>query len=198
MSDLDWANALDQLFENPQDQEIRSWAEGEISRGAGTPGQRRAFELLTAGESVVELLQATPATVRTMVESVSADRLSVAPGAGEWNAVEVVHHLADNEAVNAVRIRSILTEDTPEIFGYDSEPWTRFFAVEPVADALERFEVSRRNTIALVRSLSSEDLDRKGVLSYRGAESLRVLLAVLAGHDRDHVDQLRDALASGV
>ncbi|KOT90814.1 hypothetical protein ADK86_25065 [Streptomyces sp. NRRL F-5755] len=121
----------------------------------------------------------------------------VAPGDGEWNAVQIVHHLADNEAVNAVRIRSVLTEDTPEIFGYDSDPWTRFFSVEPVEDALERFEVSRRNTVALVRSLSSEDLDRKGVLSYRGAESLRVLLAVLAGHDRDHLDQLRDTLAAG-
>ncbi|MEU3413025.1 MULTISPECIES: DinB family protein [unclassified Streptomyces] len=197
MSDIDWANALDRLFENPHDQEIRSWAEGEISRGACTPGQHRAYELLTAGESVMDLLQATPGAVRKMVESVPAHRLTVAPGDGEWNAVHIVHHLADNEAVNAVRIRSVLTEDTPEIFGYDSDPWTRFFAVEPVEDALERFEVSRRNTVALARSLSSEDLDRKGVLSYRGAESLRVLLAVLAGHDRDHLDQLRDALAAG-
>ncbi|WP_078952252.1 DinB family protein [Streptomyces sp. NRRL F-5755] len=197
MSEIDWASALDRLFEDPQNQKIRSWAEGEIARGACTPGQHRAYGLLTTGESVVELLQTTPGAVRKMVESVPADRLLVAPGDGEWNAVQIVHHLADNEAVNAVRIRSVLTEDTPEIFGYDSDPWTRFFSVEPVEDALERFEVSRRNTVALVRSLSSEDLDRKGVLSYRGAESLRVLLAVLAGHDRDHLDQLRDTLAAG-
>ncbi|MGW7576325.1 DinB family protein [Streptomyces sp. NPDC054765] len=196
MPSIDWASALDRLFENSQDQEVRSWAEHQISLDFCTPGQRRAYELLTAGEGVLELLDAAPATARKLVKSVPAHKLTVAPSDGEWNAMQIVHHLADNEAVNAVRIRSILTEDTPEIFGYDSDPWSRFFSVEPAEDALERFAVSRRNTVALVRSLSSQDLDRKGVLSYRGAESLRVLLAVLAGHDRDHLDQLRDTLAA--
>lgn len=196
MPSLDWASVLDRLFENPEDQEIRSWADAQISAGICTPGQRRAYELLTAGEGVLDLLAASPGAARKLVESVPAHRLAVAPGAGEWNAVQIVHHLADNEAVNAVRIRSILTEDTPEIFGYDSDPWTRFFEVESVEEALERFTVSRRNTVELVRRLDSQDLDRKGVLSYRGAESLRVLLAVLAGHDRDHLDQLRDTLAA--
>lgn len=196
MPSLDWASVLDRLFEKPEDQEIRSWADEQISLGHCTPGQRRAYELLTAGEGVLDLLAAAPESARKLVESVPAPRLAVSPGEGEWNAVQIVHHLADNESVNAVRIRSILTEDTPEIFGYDSDPWTRFFSVESVEDALERFTVSRRNTVALAHQLSSQDLDRKGLLSYRGAESLRVLLAVLAGHDRDHLDQLRDTLAS--
>ncbi|MEW1690523.1 DinB family protein [Streptomyces sp. NPDC091265] len=196
MPSLDWASALDRLFESPEDEEVRDWAEEQISLGLCTPGQRRAYGLLTEGEGVLDLLAETPDAARELVKSAPEQSLKIPPGEGEWNAAQVIHHLADNEAVNAVRIRSILTEDTPEIFGYDSDPWTRFFDVESVEEALERFTVSRRNTVALVRKLSSQDLDRHGVLSYRGAESLRVLLAVLAGHDRDHLDQLRDTLAA--
>ncbi|WP_329049280.1 DinB family protein [Streptomyces violaceus] len=194
MPELDWANALDRLFDNPDDADVGPWAAARIEAGACTPGQRRAYELLTAGESVIDLLARTPHIAQQAVESAPARLLTIAPGDGEWDATQVIHHLADNEAVNAVRIRSILTEDTPEIFGYDSDPWARFFRLESVEDALERFVVSRRNTVALVKSLTPRDLDRKGVLSYRGAESLRVLLAVLAGHDRDHLDQLRATL----
>ncbi|MFJ8623756.1 DinB family protein [Kitasatospora sp. NPDC093550] len=196
MTALDWAAVLDRLFDAPNDPQAREWAEQAVAEDRCTPGQRRAFGLLTAGKDILDLLTETPAAVRKLVEETDPERLSLAPAPGEWSAGQVVHHFADNEAVNAVRIRSILTEDTPEIFGYDSDPWTRFFDIEPVEDALARFETARRNTVALARSLSPQDLDRRGVLSYRGAESVRVLLAVLAGHDKDHLDQLRSAVGA--
>lgn len=197
MNTLDWATVLDRLFEHPDDAELRAWADRAVAAGQATPGQRRAYGLLVAGRDVVELLAEAPATARRLLADADPRLLRTAPGEGEWSATQIVHHLADNEAVNAVRIRSILTEETPEIFGYDSDPWTRFFDVEPIEDALSRFEYGRRNTVALVRSLALADLDRRGVLSYRGAESLRVLLAVLAGHDQDHLDQLATALRGG-
>jgi hypothetical protein len=191
---LDWATSLDRLFDDPRDAQALQWAEEAIKRGDGTPGQRRALGLLTGGEDIVDLLATTPDAVRRLLDSVDAQKWEEAPGAHEWNAIQIVHHLADNEAVNAVRIRSVLTESKPEIFGYDSDPWTRFFDIEPIEHAFERLVTGRRNTVALARSLSPEDLDREGFLSYRGSESLRVLLAVLAGHDRDHLDQLKATL----
>ncbi len=194
MTDLDWATSLDRLFDDPHDPDALAWTGDAVRRGDGTPGQRRALELLTGGDDIVDLLEAAPGRVRRLLDSAPTRRWAEAPAPGEWSAVQIVHHLADNEAVNAVRIRSILTEPKPEIFGYDSDPWTRFYDLEPVEHALERLEVSRRNTVALVRALSAEDLDRQGFLSYRGHESVRVLLAVLAGHDRDHLDQLAVAL----
>ncbi|GAA2229330.1 DinB family protein [Kitasatospora cystarginea] len=196
MTTLDWATVLDRLFDAPDDPATRSWAEEALAAGSGTPGQRRAYDLLVAGHDVIDLLAETPAAVAGLLAAADPGRITVAPAENEWSALHIVHHVADNEAVNAVRIRSILTEDTPTVFGYDSHPWTRFFALETWQDALERFSTARRNTVALARSLDAEDLDRRGVLSYRGAESLRVLLAVLAGHDRDHLDQLRSALAA--
>jgi hypothetical protein len=190
--EMGWASVLDRLFDEPGDAQARAWADAAVLRGSGTPGQLRAYEILAGGESVPALLAEAPARVRRLLAE-RGDGVDP-PAPGEWSALQVVHHVADNEAVNAVRIRSILTEDEPTVFGYDSDPWTRFYALESLDEALLRWEVQRRNTVRLVAALGAADLDRRGVLSYRGAESLRVLLAVLAGHDRDHVDQLGRAL----
>jgi hypothetical protein len=195
VNSLDWATVLDRLFDNPQEVAARAWADAAVERGTGTPGQLKAYEIITGGESVLTLLDQAPTTVRRILaEHRHSVDLDAAPAPGEWSARQIVHHFADNEAVNAVRIRSILTEDEPTIFGYDSEPWTRFYTVESIDDALARWDLQRRNTVRLVGTLSPAGLDRRGVLSYRGAETLRVLLAVLAGHDRDHVQQLRETI----
>lgn len=191
---IDLAVLLDNLVDNPHDEVLKERAADALASQPSTPGQRRAFEIVLAGEDVFQLLEDEPERVRVVLSKFPEDLWHVAPAAGEWSAAQVVHHLADNEAVNAVRLRSMLTEDEPEIFGYDSDPWTRFFDLEPVEDALVRFAVQRRNTVRLIRSLTHEDLGRRGILSYRGAESVRVLLAVLAGHDRDHRGQVDDAL----
>jgi hypothetical protein len=196
MTTFNWATVLDRLFDDPADPEARTWAERACAESACTPGQRRAFDILAAGQDVIGILEATPQAIATILASADERRIASEPIGGGWSPVQIIHHFADNEAVNAVRIRSILTEDTPTIFGYDSDPWTRFFDLEPHQDAVDRFTSARRNTVVLARSLSPADLDRRGVLSYRGVESLRVLLAVLAGHDRDHLDHLTATLTA--
>ncbi|AKC38479.1 Putative metal-dependent hydrolase yfiT [Mycolicibacterium phlei] len=195
---VDLAVLLDQLVDSADDPALRAQAVKELAAQESTPGQRNAFEIVLSGGGahVLQLLRDAPAQFRGIFNSHPEETWRRSPAEGEWNAVQVIHHLADNEAVNAVRIRSILTEDEPEIFGYDSDPWTRFFDLESVDEALHRFEILRLNTVRLVESLSEGDLSRRGVLSYRGAESVRVLLAVLAGHDLDHVRQMTAAMES--
>lgn len=191
---MDWGTALETLLVDPGDEGARAWAEESVAAGSCTPGQRRAYELAVEGADVLAVLETSPRKVRELI----ADRslIDAAPAPGEWSARQVVGHLADNEIVNGVRIRSVLTEDEPELFGYDSDDWTRFFNLEDVDTTLHRWEVLRANTLALVRALAPEELSRRGTISYRGPESLRILLAVLAGHDRDHLNQIREALAA--
>lgn len=191
---LNWATVIDEMLKDPTRVDVIDWAENEIGFGRGTPGQHRAIKVIRSGADISEFLGRTPNVLNEMLQATSPVQWRCNPEPSEWNAIQIVHHLADNESVNAVRIRSVLTEDTPEIFGYDSDPWTRFFSIEPIMDALERFRVCRRNTLALMGNLTEADKSKQGILSYRGAESLRVLLAVLAGHDLDHIWQLGDVL----
>ncbi|MFF0146627.1 DinB family protein [Amycolatopsis sulphurea] len=188
--ELGWAEVLDTLVRDPADEKARAWADEAAREERGTPGQLYSYRVLTSGEEVLTALAEGPRRVEALLAEYAPTRTDHQPEPGEWSPRQIVHHLADNEAVNAVRLRAILTEETPEIYGYDSDPWTRFFDVESVPEALHRFAVQRANTVRVLRGLSDEDFDRKGVLSYRGAETVRVLAAVLAGHDLSHLDQL--------
>lgn len=188
--ELGWAEVLDALVRDPADAQARRWADEAVREGRGTPGQLYSYRVLVSGADVLTALGDGPRRVEELLARYAPAPTDQQPVPGEWSPRQIVHHLADNEGVNAVRLRAILTEDTPEIYGYDSEHWTRFFDVESVQEALHRFAVQRENTVRVLRSLSEEDLDRKGVLSYRGAETVRVLVSVLAGHDLSHLDQL--------
>lgn len=194
MISLDWATVLDGLFDNRDDLTLKSWAATAIAENRCTPGQRRAYELLAAGTDIVAALADGPANIAEMVAGLPEEALTARSAPTEWNVLEIVHHLADNEFVNSVRFRAVLTKDTPELFGYDSAHWTRFFQLESLDEALRRWTVCRVNTVRLLRTLDAADLSRRGVLSYRGPETVRVLAIVLAGHDLDHVRQLRTTI----
>jgi hypothetical protein len=188
--ELGWAQALHTLAADPRDCAAREWADKAVSAGRGTPGQLYAYRVVTSGQDLFTALADAPARVADVLARHETTPDGDQPLPGEWSPRQIVHHLADNEAVNAVRLRSILTEESPEVFGYDSETWTRFFDVESTAQALHRFTVQRDNTVRVLRGLTPGELERTGVLSYRGAETVRVLAAVLAGHDLSHLDQL--------
>jgi hypothetical protein len=189
----DWGSVLDALYANPDDTAGREWAQAEIRAGRGTPGQQRALEILTEGHDVLALLVDGPRRAARLLAEHPASH-DVSPARGAWTARQLVHHLADNESVNAVRLRAVLTEPEPDVYGYDSDDWLRFYEVDDIDTALERWRLSRQNLVGVVSSLDADELNRRGVLSYRGAESVRVLVTVLAGHDRDHLEQLERTL----
>jgi hypothetical protein len=189
---VQWGDALDRLFVDAEDAEALAFAHREISADRCTPGQRCAYELAVERVDVLTALERGPSDIRAALAR--SPRHDVVPQPGEWTARQVVGHLADNEAVNAVRMRAVLTEDEPELYGYDSDDWTPFYALEPLDATLERWEFARKNTMALLWSLDDDQWSRRGVISYRGPESMRVLVAVLAGHDRDHVQQIEKTL----
>jgi hypothetical protein len=43
------------------------------------------------------------------------------PAVGRWSILEIAAHLADAELLASARIRRIITQDRPEIYGYKQE-----------------------------------------------------------------------------
>jgi hypothetical protein len=99
---------------------------------ADPQGYQRELLALLGTNDPVEVLAATPATIRQQTRPLAAEVLDRRPAAREWSVAELLGHLWDAEIAHAFRARLILTRDHPQLIGYDQEAWARL--VRPPID----------------------------------------------------------------
>jgi hypothetical protein len=111
---------------------------------------------------------------------------------GKWSAADVVQHLADSELVLGFRMRMILTEDRPAIQGYDQDKWagTLGYAEVPLAEARAQLRALRSTNLRVLRGLGPAQMQRVGIHSERGPESLGHLIKLMGAHDLVHRRQI--------
>ncbi len=153
--------------------------------------RKRLFGLV-GDRDPVEVLAQTASRLADIAARHPATLLRTRPFAGKWTPNEVIGHLTDSEWVYGYRLRLILCEDDARILGTDQDRWVaalRHNEREP-AELVEIFRMLRQLNLAVWRTVSAEELERGGQHNERGAESLRVMLRLLAGHDLSHLDQI--------
>ncbi len=109
------------------------------------------------------------------------------PAPGEWNALEIVGHMADTERIFAYRALSFGRSDPAPLPGMDPD---RFmvganFAERTMADIVDEFVAVRRATVALLRSLPAVAWARGGVAD-GSPITVRALAYCIAGHELYH------------
>ena len=169
----------------------------QIPDPVSTPDAYRASLLAALGADDPAVAQGqTPAAIRALVAD-AGDLLRVRPEPGEWSVLECVGHITDSELVAGARERWIISEDEPEIVGYDQALWVD--RLEHNADDPElliaTFEALRAANLDLWARRPVDDHARFGRHNERGPESYEMTFRLAAGHDRVHLDQARRALA---
>lgn len=144
----------------------------------------------------VEVVSGTPAFLEDIVARGSDRALTLPEATGKWSIAEVIHHLADAELVWGYRLRRILTEEAPQLSGYDQDVWAdRFgYADADLAESVTLFGALRRSNLRLVRRADAADLHRSAVHGERGEATLSSMLRLWAGHDllhRRQIDRIR-------
>ncbi len=164
---------------------------------AGAAYTRALLEMLGAREPLDVLGELVP-WMEAELGGVGEELLWEPEAPGKWSALDLLRHLVDTELVHAWRIRSVLEQDTPPIRGYDQDAWVRLFglAVPSSAEGLELLRVLRTANLRVWRSLDASALERAGLHSERGRESVAHMLRLLAGHDLVHRRQMRRILAA--
>lgn len=145
----------------------------------------------------LDRLRATALDLVSLVTAAPASRLRRVPAPGAWAAATVVAHLADAELVYSVRLRTMLVEERPRLAAFDEAAWAeRFGPLDPEPrQSLQRWRALRDSNVRLLESLDEEEWERVGIHEERGPLTVAAVAEVLVGHDRDHLDQIRRALA---
>ena len=149
------------------------------------------------GKEPLEILAATPRQVERLVKGVSRKRLSQRPAPDQWSVTEILAHLADSELVYGFRIRVILGASGAPIQGIDQDAWAEssdYARHDPVLSR-EAFRITRERTVRLLKGLPRKRWEAYGIHSERGKETVARVVEMLAGHDVNHLKQIRDRLS---
>jgi len=132
---------------------------------------------------------------RALATGLDRDLLSRRPAAGEWSALECLAHAADTEAtVFTARIRAI-RDGRPDLPAYDPDTQGTPVTAETDPGALaERLATQRRDSLALLATVTEAELDRTSQHRELGPVTLRELLNEWAAHDLMHVVQAERAV----
>jgi hypothetical protein len=153
--------------------------------------REKLFSLLD-GRDPIEVLGQTASTLADIVTNHPAEILRARAIQGKWTPNEIIGHLTDSEWVYGYRLRLILCEDEPSILGIKQDDWVasqRHNESEP-SELVEIFRTLRLLNLSVWKRMSPADLQRTGQHNERGAESLGMMLGLLAGHDLSHLDQI--------
>jgi hypothetical protein len=149
------------------------------------------------GKKPMEVLAATPRQIARLVKGVSRKKLSQRPASDKWSVTEILAHLADSELVYGFRIRLILEAGGPPIQGTNQDAWAKFsdYAKHDPVLSLEALRITRERTVRLLKSLPPESWDLYGMHSERGKETVTRVVEMLAGHDVNHMKQIKETLS---
>jgi hypothetical protein len=146
---------------------------------------------------LIDAFAASGTAIDDYVSSLDPALLEKPADDGGWRGVDVLAHLLQGELVYAVRIGQVLTLDDPVIQAYDQDAWVaRFVDVDGDVSAwVALHALLRRRLCALLSSLSPSEWARGGRHEERGVETVHGIVDHLVEHDREHLAQLRAALA---
>ena len=144
------------------------------------------------GDDPLHAMFEAPQRLRKLLKGLTERQLSRRPAPGKWSIREIVAHLADGEVILGSRYRLVAAHDRPALPGYDQDLFVERLGVgnATTEELLADFEMARAVNLGLLVRLPDEAFGRVGIHSERGEESIRTMVAMYAGHDRVHLDQI--------
>jgi DinB family protein len=154
-------------------------------------GELNPYAKFLDGRQVEEILHDSMDKIAFLLEKIGAERVQTPPAPGKWSAAEIVAHLADCEIVFAFRLRQTLAEDSPTIQPFDQEKWGAQYKGIGAGQALAVFNAVRRWNLDLFRSVLPSAADRPVTHPERGTMTFLTIVETMAGHDLNHIAQLK-------
>jgi hypothetical protein len=131
--------------------------------------------------------------VHEALDGFPKESLVAHPIPGKWSACEIVHHLADSEATAGIRLRKLLSEEFPVIYGYDQDVYSVIlrYNLREMSPALDLFRAVRSTTSQILQEMNEEDWTRPGWHTEHGVYTAETWLDIYSVHAHNHAAQIQ-------
>lgn len=151
------------------------------------------YVALVPEEDVLSVIETQSSETQKLMASVDETRGAYRYAEGKWSVKEVFGHVTDSERVFGYRCLAIARGDQSSLPGFDEQEYMRNanFDAWKIGDLAELYAVTRRANIVFFRNLADEAWDRRGIAN-DSAVTVRALAYIIAGHERHHLEVLRE------
>jgi hypothetical protein len=148
------------------------------------------------GKDPLGVQRETPTALARLIAGVPEAKLRERPAPDKWSVAELLAHFADAEIVSTWRYRQMLEHSGAPLASYDQNLWHNLgqYASRKPEESLQLFRLLREVNLRMFANLSQEEWERTGVHAERGPTTVTDLVRQLAGHDLNHLEQVRKIL----
>ncbi len=144
---------------------------------------------------------AGPQKLRDSIAGMTPQQIDAAPIPGKWSTRQVICHIADFEPVYADRMKRVIAEENPTMFGGDPDVFAArlAYADRDIEEELQLIEAVRKHVGRILKTLKPEDFQRTGMHSEAGPMTLVKLLTNITNHIPHHskfIEEKRAAMSS--
>ncbi len=150
------------------------------------------------GQDPLKIQKSTPRKLEKTIKHLSNKQMRKKPAPGKWSIAEILAHLADAEVVASWRVRLILGSNGTPIQGFDQDVWATQFRYEDQdpRQSLKTFRVLREGNLSLLKRVPRKLWQNHGMHSERGKETISHIVQLYAGHDLNHLQQVKSIAKS--
>ena len=141
---------------------------------------------------------AGPQKLRDAIAGMTDEEIDAAPIPGKWSTRQIICHITDFEPVYADRMKRIIVEENPTMFGGDPDVFAAGLAYDErdIEEELQLLEAVRKHVARILKTLKPEQFERTGNHSEDGPISLEVLLQRITNHIPHHISFIEEKRAA--
>jgi hypothetical protein len=149
------------------------------------------YEKFLDGRPLETILASTEQAISKHLQTIGPKRTAKSPAPGKWSPAEIVAHLADCEIAFGFRLRQTLAEDHHVLQPFDQEKWAATYSGIPAAHALATFTALRNWNLVLIAKTLPAFAGKVVTHPERGTMTFKTIVETMAGHDLNHLGQLK-------
>lgn len=164
-----------------------------------TPDYLARIRNYASGKDPLEAQAIAPVILAELIAGVARERLVKRPAPGKWSVAEILAHLAEDEIATAWRYRQMVEHSGIELSGFDQDLWAKLgkYTARDPQESLDLFRLLRTANLEFLRALNSDQWNCFGIHAERGRITVRDLAAHMAGHDANHIEQVKSLIGAG-